>query len=163
MIVCSSEEDHEASALSLQLPVPPYILSGLPLRALCAVLERCDLFLGNDSGPAHLAAAMNGPTIVVSRHPANGDPGHANSPVRFAPYCARHRVLQPATGLGECTTACQSAEPHCILQVSFEQVVEAALELLPRPSSAPVSRQPFIACQTQPQTDRSRAVVAGLA
>jgi len=163
VIVCSSEEDHEASALSLQLPVPPYILSGLPLRALCAVLERCDLFLGNDSGPAHLAAAMNGPTIVVSRHPANGDPGHANSPVRFAPYCARHRVLQPATGLGECTTACQSAEPHCILQVSFEQVVEAALELLPRPSSAPVSRQPFIACQTQPQTDRSRAVVAGLA
>ena len=163
VIVCSSEEDPEASALSVQLPVPPYILSGLPLRAVCAVLERCELFLGNDSGPAHLAAAMNCPTLVVSRHPANGDPNHANSPARFAPYCARHRVLQPATGSGECTTSCQSAEPHCILQISVEQVVEAALEFLPRPSPALVLRQPSIASQTQPQPDCSRAVVAGLA
>ena len=163
VIVCSSEEDQEASALSVQLPVPPYILSGLPLRALCAVLKRCDLFLGNDSGPSHLAAAMNCPTLVVSRHPANGDLNHANSPVRFAPYCARHRVLQPMMGLRGCTTSCQSAEPHCILQVSVEQVVEAALELLPRPSPALLLRQPFIACQTQPQPDFNRAAVAGLA
>jgi len=163
VIVCSSEEDHEASALSVQLPVPPYILSGLPLRAVCAVLERCDLLLGNDSGPAHLAAAMNCPTLVVSRHPANGDPNHANSPVRFAPYCARYLVLQPMTGLRGCTTSCQSTEPHCILQVSVEQVVEAALELLPPPSPALALRQPSFACQTRLQPNCSRAVVAGLA
>lgn len=163
VIVCSSEEDREASALSVKLPVPPYILSGLPLRAVCAVLEQCDLFVGNDSGPAHLAAAMNCPTLVVSRHPANGDPNHANSPARFAPFCARHRVLQPATGLVDCTVSCQATEAHCILQVSVERVVEAALELLPMPVTAAVSRPPAIVSRTQPQPDCNRAVVAGLA
>ena len=47
------------------------------------MLERCDLFIGNDSGTAHLAAAMDCKTIVISRHPRDGDPNHSNSPVRF--------------------------------------------------------------------------------
>jgi heptosyltransferase-2 len=163
VIVCSSDEDDEASALSVQLPVPPYIVSGLPLRAVCAVFERCDLFVGNDSGPAHLAAAMDCPTVVVSRHPANGDPGHANSPVRFAPCCARHRVMQPAAGLGECTASCRAAEPHCILQVTVEQVVEAAANLLPRPAPALISCNLPAAVRARVQLECSRAGVAGLA
>jgi ADP-heptose:LPS heptosyltransferase len=133
VIVCSAEEDGEASALSAKLAVPPYILSGVPLRSVCAVLERCDLFLGNDSGTAHLAAAMNCPTVVVSRHPVDGDPAHANSPARFAPRCPRFRVTQPPTGLDECVVSCRSDRPHCILQVTAEHVTAAAMELLPKP------------------------------
>src|SRR5271165_247104 len=132
VIVCSDKEDAEASALSVMLAVPPYILSRVPLRAVCAVLERCDLFVGNDSGTAHLAAAMECPTVVVSRHPANGDPNHANSPARFGPRCALSRVVQPLTGEGECVTSCRSAEAHCIERVTVDRVVAAALELLPR-------------------------------
>lgn len=131
VLVCSTDEDAEASALSVKLEVPPYILSGVPLRTVCAVLERCDLFLGNDTGTAHLAAAVKCPTVVVSRHPANGDAAHPNSPARFAPRCARSRVLQPQTGKGECVTSCREPEPHCILQITAEQVVEAVMELLP--------------------------------
>ena len=114
------------------LVVPPYILSGVPLRAVCAVLERCDLFVGNDSGTAHLAAAMDCPTVVVSRHPADGDQNHANSPARFGPRCALFRVVQPLTGDGMCVESCRSAEAHCIKQVTAERVAAAALELLPR-------------------------------
>lgn len=116
----------------MMLPVPPYILSGVPLRAVCAVLERCDLFIGNDSGAAHLAAAMECPTVVVSKHPLNGDPNHANSPVRFAPHCARCRVVQPLLGEDECVLSCRASEPHCILRVTSDRVVAAALELLPK-------------------------------
>jgi lipopolysaccharide heptosyltransferase II len=130
VIVCSGEEDSEASQLSVMLAVPPYILSGVPLRASCAVLQRCDLFLGNDSGAAHLAAAMDCPTVVVSRHPLGGDPGHANSPARFAPRCSYYRVLQPARGAGQCESSCQSSEPHCICRVTPDMAVAAALELL---------------------------------
>lgn len=163
LIVCSSDEDAEASGLSMRLPVPPYIVSGLPLRTMCAVLERCDLFLGNDSGPAHLAAAMDCPTVVVSRHPADGDFGHSNSPVRFAPRCTRVRVLQPATGLDQCAASCRPAEPHCILQVTVERVVEAALELLPPPVPALKACAPSMATQSQAQLERSFAEVAVLA
>lgn len=132
VIVCSDEEDAEASALSVMLAVPPYILSGVPLRAVCAVLECCDVFVGNDSGTAHLAAAMDCPKVVVSRHPLNGDPEHANGPARFAPRCSRYRVIQPWLGEGGCQAACRSAEPHCIKGVAVERVVAAAAELLPR-------------------------------
>jgi heptosyltransferase-2 len=131
VIVCSEEEDAEASALSVKLPAPPYILSGVPLRTVCAVLERCDLFLGNDTGTAHLAAAMDCPTIVISRHAASSDPAHPNSPARFAPLCAQYRVLQPQAAAAGCTTSCRSIAAHCILGVTVEHVIEAANEVLP--------------------------------
>jgi heptosyltransferase-2 len=130
VIVCSENEDAEASALSVMLAVPPYIVSGLPLRAVCAVLERCQLYLGNDTGTAHLAAAMHCATVVVSRHPVHGDPAHANSPVRFAPWGSQVRILQPPTGAGSCTAFCQSSAPHCILNVSVGPVAAAAMEVL---------------------------------
>jgi ADP-heptose:LPS heptosyltransferase len=130
VIVCSREEDAQASELSVMLPVPPYILSGIPLRAVCAVLERCDLYLGNDTGSAHLAAAMDCSTVVVSKHPLGGDPNHANSPERFAPICARYRVVQPVAVQGECVASCHSAEAHCIRGVTVDRVAAAAAELL---------------------------------
>jgi heptosyltransferase-2 len=38
---------------------------GLKLVELAAVLERCALFLGNDSGISHMAAAVGTPTVAV--------------------------------------------------------------------------------------------------
>lgn len=35
------------------------------IHQTAAVLEQCDLFLGNDSGPMHLAAAMQTPVVAV--------------------------------------------------------------------------------------------------
>jgi len=130
VIVCSSGEEQDAQRLATLLFCPPLILAGKALRQVCAVLERCDLFLGNDSGPAHLAAAMDCKTIVISRHPRNGDPINANSPLRFGPYCRSARVLQPATGLDACRDGCRVAGPHCITTVPVEEVVIAAQAML---------------------------------
>ncbi len=137
VLICSDDEWEEAGRLGNLLCCEPIIVSGAPLRKVCALLQQCDLFIGNDSGSAHLAGAMNCKTIVISRHPSNGDPDHANSPIRFAPYCDRVRVLQPAAGLDGCSTACLSAEPHCIKAVSVEQVVTAAHEMLRRDPASP--------------------------
>jgi len=41
------------------------VVGGLKLVDLAAVLERCTLFLGNDSGITHLAAAVGTPTIAL--------------------------------------------------------------------------------------------------
>jgi len=129
VIVCSSAELGDALQLAEMLP-HPLIVSGAPIRVVCAVLERCQLFLGNDSGCAHLAAAVNCATIVISRHPRDGDPGHFNSPLRFAPVGTHVRVLQPASGLDECTTACRRTAPHCIAAVSADEAAEAARRML---------------------------------
>ncbi len=135
MIICSDGEWEEAGKLAKLLCCEPIIVSGAPLRKVCALLEHCDLFIGNDSGSAHLAGAMNCKTIVISRHPSGGDPNHANSPIRFAPYCDQVRVLQPAAGLDSCKAECLSAAPHCITTVSVEQAVAAAREMLRDTSS----------------------------
>ena len=136
VIICSDGEWEAACKLDKLLCSEAIIISGVPLRKVCAVLERCHLFIGNDSGSAHLAGAMNCKTIVISRHPSGGDPNHANSPIRFAPYCDRVCVLQPAAGLDACKAACLSAGPHCITAVSVEQAVAAAREMLRRDHSS---------------------------
>ncbi len=41
------------------------LVRGLKLVELAAVLERCDLFVGNDSGITHLAAAVGAPVIAL--------------------------------------------------------------------------------------------------
>jgi heptosyltransferase-2 len=130
VIVCSAAEDEPALRLSSLLNCKAIILSGTPLRETCAVLEHCDVFIGNDSGSAHLAAAMGCRTIVISRHPRDGDPNHSNSPLRFGPYCKTARVLQPATGVDTCTGGCQVSDPHCITAVSVDEVIAAARNVL---------------------------------
>jgi ADP-heptose:LPS heptosyltransferase len=41
------------------------ILAGLPLRELMAVIRDCSMYVGNDSGPAHIAAAFDRPGVVL--------------------------------------------------------------------------------------------------
>src|SRR5581483_1281206 len=126
----SGSEAPAARTLARLLKPNPVILSGKAIREVCAVLERCDFFLGNDSGCAHLAAAMDCRTIVISRHPRDGDPNHFNSPLRFAPHCRHALVLQPRSGLDDCTQACRHLEPHCITRISVEEVLAAAVRVL---------------------------------
>jgi heptosyltransferase III len=54
-----------AQVLKLISPRPARVLSGLKLRELAAVLEQCSLFVGNDSGITHLAAAVGMPTVAL--------------------------------------------------------------------------------------------------
>jgi len=137
VILCSAGEREQALKLAELLSCETIILSGAQLRDVCAVLERCNLFIGNDSGCAHLAAAMGCKTIVISRHPRDGNPDHGNSPLRFGPYSRGARVLQPATGLDTCTGDCRLPEPHCITAVSVDEVVAAARQVLGGNPAAP--------------------------
>jgi heptosyltransferase-2 len=55
----------------------------LPLAELAAVLARCAVFVGNDSGVSHLAAAVDAPTVAVFR---------STDPAQWAPRGPRVRV-----------------------------------------------------------------------
>ncbi len=39
------------------------VLHALPLRQLAAIISHCSLFVGNDAGPMHIAAAVGTPTV----------------------------------------------------------------------------------------------------
>jgi heptosyltransferase-2 len=131
VITCAPSEHELARQLADALAIGSTISDSAAIRETCALIERCDLFIGNDTGAAHLAAAVECPTIVISRHPKTGDPEHPNSPVRFAPWAVPGRVLQPERGLDDCDTRCREiSRPHCILQISVPEVVAAAAALL---------------------------------
>jgi heptosyltransferase-2 len=107
------------------------------LRQACAILKRCHLYIGNDAGPMHLSAAAGVPVVEISCHPRTGSPVHPNSPERFRPWGVSHSVLQPTIPRSPCLYGCDATEPHCILDVTVEQVKEAVarqLRLVQSPS-----------------------------
>lgn len=130
VITCAPSEHADAMHLASVLENRSVISDSAEIRETCALLARCQLFIGNDTGSAHLAAAMRCPSIVISRHPQSGAAEHPNSPARFAPWCAAAKVLQPERGRDACTTHCSHVEPHCILQISVAQVVASASTML---------------------------------
>ncbi|MBK8742719.1 MAG: glycosyltransferase family 9 protein [Betaproteobacteria bacterium] len=130
MIVGSQEEEQLGNMLRVRLQGKVIDAVGLSLREAGALLKRCDLFVGNDAGPMHMAAAVGLPVIEISCHPLGGSTGHSNSPERFGPWRAPQIVLRPAKARDPCSDACVSHAAHCIEGVSVEQVKEAMTTLL---------------------------------
>jgi heptosyltransferase-2 len=118
------------------------ILAGLPssvrsaagevsLGALPDFLGKAEAFIGNDSGPAHVASSVGTPVVIVSPHPRDGDTAHRNSPTRFGPWGTGSEVLQPEQGLAPCVESCVSRHSHCIVQVKPAAVLAALDRVAP--------------------------------
>ena len=110
------------------------------VRQSAALLSFCHAFIGNDSGPMHLAAASDVPVIELSCHPQTAPQGNINSPHRYAPSSEWARVMQPAPLSEECQTGCNDAEAHCILNLQLCDVKEVASELMNERSQTPQKR-----------------------
>ena len=74
------------------------------LREVAATMARCRLFVGNDTGLKHLAAAVGLPVVEISGFSRQGDPNHGHSPARFGPWHTPYRILQPALPAGRLAT-----------------------------------------------------------
>ena len=103
----------------------------LSLLESAAMLSPRDLYVGNDTGTMHLAAAAGCSCLEISPHPMDGDPGVGTSPVRFAPHGVPAIVLRPSTGFGSCNRQCTAGSPHCIDIISVDDVWQAIGELFP--------------------------------
>ena len=120
----------EAAILRELMPAATGLAGRLTLRETSAARERCDLFIGNDSAPMHLAAAAGVPCVEISCHPVTGDPLHNNAPERFGPWGVPSRVLRPPRAVPPCDDGCRAGKPHCILEVQTHAVIDAAIALL---------------------------------
>lgn len=98
----------------------------LSVNETLAVMERSALFIGNDSGPAHMAAAMGIPVIMISSQPSGGHRVLGHPPERYFPWGVRHRIIRPAQPRPPCTDRCWTNRAHCVLAVAVEEVVAAA-------------------------------------
>ena len=113
---------------------PVHALTGaLTLDELAALLACAALFVGNDSGPAHLAAACGTPSIVLFG---------PQDPRRFGPWSERTVVLHHPVACFPCRqTVCVLAEDPCVNRNEVADVIARARDILgpPRTSPAPAA------------------------
>lgn len=100
------------------------LLTNRPLARVTRVLSRCRLYMGNDSGLTHLAAAVGEPDVLALFGPTD----HRV----WAPPGPRVRTLTAPCPQAPCavgrTISCP--EPHCMRALSPETVLAAAAQLL---------------------------------
>lgn len=97
------------------------LAGGLSLETLAAVIASLDLFVSNDTGPAHLAQAVGTPSVIVF--------GPAD-PRRWAPLDPRHRVVRQAVGCSPCGHWECPIDHRCLRRIAPARVVAAAETVL---------------------------------
>jgi ADP-heptose:LPS heptosyltransferase len=94
------------------------IAVSLPLPQFMAILNRCNLLICNDSGPMHIATALDVPVVGIF------GPGE---PAWWAPLGEGHRVvIRPEFWCRPCFDYCIFDQPYCLRLVTVESVYEAA-------------------------------------
>lgn len=124
-------------------------LSGrLDFAALGGTLAQMDLVVSNDSGPAHMAAAVGVPVLAIFA---------STDPARNGPYGAGHRVVTASLPCQPCfSRACRQPGVPCLQGVTPEQVGEVALEMLSRRDAAGAPRAEPRACACGPDDAPTR-------
>jgi ADP-heptose:LPS heptosyltransferase len=112
-----SERD-QAASVGAQMRSPPAWDHGETTPAqLAALYERCTLWIGNDGGPKHIAAAAGIPTVAVHRWtigPEFTDTSQGSP----------HRYVEHSPS-GGCDLRCRSCSHlTCLAEVSVEDVLE---------------------------------------
>lgn len=102
------------------------MVHGLDLAEVAALLDRCDLYLGNDSGVSHLAAALGVETVVLFG---------PSDPAQWAPRGKRVTVITQDVECSPCAHPVMKVCPHrkCLTMLSPGDVIGMLEEVLERP------------------------------
>jgi hypothetical protein len=100
------------------------------LKEVAGILATCDLFVGNDSGPMHLAAALRVPTVGIFGPGRGRTTGPVGPPNRVA-VIERDYPCAPCRQdfFRECPPA-PSGKPFCLEEIKVDEVAQVALSLM---------------------------------
>lgn len=117
--------DEVAAALT---GVPVVVLAGeLDLPDTAAALSRLDVLVTGDTGPMHLAAAVDVPVVALFG---------PSDPARYGPRATQERILRADLPCSPCglvrlpPVRCRGHVPDCMDAITSDRVVDAALTLL---------------------------------
>ncbi|WP_263365905.1 glycosyltransferase family 9 protein [Edaphobacter bradus] len=131
--LCGAEEEREASEYAAegwrQSAAPKTanaivnLCGSLSPRESAAVCERSRVFVGHDSGPMHLAAAVQTPCVAVF--------SARNRPKVWFPYGRRHRVIYHQVDCWGCNLeTCIVEKKKCIDSIEVKEVLDAVRALI---------------------------------
>ena len=132
-VVFGGREDRESGDRLLADWGRGYNAAGaLSVRASAAALQRCALYLGNDTGTMHLAAAAGTPCVAVFS--ARDWPG------AWYPYGVEQRVFRTTLDCEGCyLEACVEHKNECLNRISVEQVLAGCESVLHSQGAAPAA------------------------
>ncbi len=108
----------------------------LPLNRLIALVERCELFISNDSGPMHLASALGIPTIGIfgPTHPGLG----------FSPSGLEDKIFWAGVECSPCSLhgerGCVKESRFCMDNINPEEIIKVAREMINAPKAVFLDR-----------------------
>ena len=92
-------------------------------RESAAAFQRSEIFIGHDSGPMHLAAAVQTPCVAIF--------AARNKPRVWFPYGSRHRVVYHKTECWGCgLETCIVEKKRCLTSITVDEVVEQVRAVL---------------------------------
>lgn len=117
-------DDELASTVRAGMGDSGVIADSFDARELIALIAGAHLFVGNDSGPAHVAAAAGCPCVVIFG---------ATNPAEWRPWQSEHRIVHTNAAFeyrrGDKSVAV--SEGRTIASISVDEVRAACEELLP--------------------------------
>ena len=123
ILVFGTEADQEAAS-QIKAAAGDYVLdlTGKTSLALAlACIDRCNVFITNDSGLMHVAAALNTPLVAIF-----GSTDH----IATGPYSDQATVIRKPMDCSPCMkTHCPKQHFLCMEQIGVDEVAEAALEI----------------------------------
>jgi predicted lipopolysaccharide heptosyltransferase III len=125
----SREEEALARRIHEEAKSRPISMAGqATLKQFAAIAKRAVLFIGNDSGAMHIAAAVGTPLVALFG-PSNPD--------EWGPRSERVKVLYKGLDCRACFhPTCERGELNCMKQISVGEVVVAACDVVVPDDSA---------------------------
>ncbi len=114
--------------IARMMHTPPLLIETENLRKVAALISSCNLYIGNDTGPMHIAAAVGTPVVALF-----GSTDHTRS----GPYGEQNTVVQSGIKLG-CNPChpgrnpggCDAGSCAVIEAISVEQVLEKVSQMI---------------------------------
>ncbi len=107
----------------MQHPAIPFA-GNLQIRQLAACIEKCDLFLTNDTGPMHIAAAVRTPTVALF-----GPGDH----IRFQPLGESNTVIRHDVSCSPCKQFTEKCKDNiCMKQITVDEVWDSICRKIDR-------------------------------
>ncbi len=126
--ITTPNEEALVEEMNQNTATPVEAFTDLSLPEVTALLARARLFIGNDSGIAHIAAAVETPSVVIfgSSNTAHWRPWAPSISSAAAEVVVEEMPCQPCHGY-----FCEKfAEPECIKRVPVERVIAAVERVL---------------------------------
>jgi heptosyltransferase III len=107
----------------MKLNAPRNLCGQLSVRESAAMLSRSETYIGHDSGPMHLAAAVG--TLYVAILSSRNLPGE------WFPPGSQHRILYKTVGCMGCRRdVCEERNKTCIRSISVDEVFGRVMRVL---------------------------------